>query len=286
MLDAKQGNQETELDIKALVQTKVAQSEKHIIAVDSREFSSHTPICLYEAGFWVIPMQLTVGDYILSDQVCIEKKSVSTGDLFESFKSGRLLQQVSNMNQFYKKPCLLIEFDEDIPFKLQDINRELTAGLEISAQSVISKISLLTLHFPNLQIIWSKSPKHTAEILMDMKKTLECARQDPDLMKIEKIGKVGKLEAISSSIKDLDLNAEDEEKEGKEDGESYGKLLPREFLKRIPGINSNNMPIVIKHCKNMMDLVCMPFDQLKDIIGAKNAKQVKSFLETKVDETK
>ena len=77
-------------------------------------------------------MQLTVGDYILSDEICIERKSVLTGDLFESFKSGRLLQQVSNMNQFYKKPVLLIEFDESIPFKLQDIEKDTTAGAEIS----------------------------------------------------------------------------------------------------------------------------------------------------------
>lgn len=74
------------------------QSHKHIIAVDSREFSSMTPVFLHNAGFWVIPMQLTVGDYVLSDQIAIERKAIATGDLFESFKSGRLLQQVSNMN--------------------------------------------------------------------------------------------------------------------------------------------------------------------------------------------
>jgi DNA excision repair protein ERCC-4 len=72
--------------------------KKSIIAVDTREFSCTTPIHLYEKGFWIIPMQLTVGDYILSDEICVERKAVATGDLFESFKSGRLLQQVSNMN--------------------------------------------------------------------------------------------------------------------------------------------------------------------------------------------
>lgn len=70
----------------------------------------------------------------------------------------------------------------------------MTAGAEISSQSIISKISLLTLHFPNLQIIWSKSPKHTAEICADLKKNLVGAQKDPDLQKIEKIGKVGTIE--------------------------------------------------------------------------------------------
>jgi DNA excision repair protein ERCC-4 len=51
-----------------------------------------TPVYLHEKGFWMIPMVLTVGDYVLSDDICIERKSVLTGDLFESFRSGRLLQ--------------------------------------------------------------------------------------------------------------------------------------------------------------------------------------------------
>ena len=66
--------------------------KRDIIAVDTREFSCTTPIHLNDKGFWIVPMVLTVGDYVLSDQICIERKSVSTGDLFESFKSGRLLQ--------------------------------------------------------------------------------------------------------------------------------------------------------------------------------------------------
>jgi len=31
-------------------------SQKNIIAVDSREFSSMTPVFLHNAGFWVIPL--------------------------------------------------------------------------------------------------------------------------------------------------------------------------------------------------------------------------------------
>lgn len=91
-----------------------------MIVVDTREFSSLTPIFLAEKGFWIVPMQLTVGDYVLSDQICVERKAVYTGDLFQSFMSGRLLQQIENMERYYDKPILLIEFDETIPFRLQD----------------------------------------------------------------------------------------------------------------------------------------------------------------------
>lgn len=55
---------------------------KDVIVVDTREFSCLTPIYLAERGFWLIPMQLTVGDYVLSDQICVERKAVYTNDLF------------------------------------------------------------------------------------------------------------------------------------------------------------------------------------------------------------
>jgi DNA excision repair protein ERCC-4 len=50
-----------------------------------------TPIYLHEKGFRLIPLVLTVGDYILTDEICIERKSIKTMDFYESFKSGRLL---------------------------------------------------------------------------------------------------------------------------------------------------------------------------------------------------
>ena len=66
--------------------------DRDILVVDTREFSCTTPIFLHEKGFWIVPMVLTVGDYVLSDQICVERKAVNTKDLFESFRSGRLLQ--------------------------------------------------------------------------------------------------------------------------------------------------------------------------------------------------
>ncbi len=124
--------------------------QRDVIVIDCREFSCLTPVYLYEKGFQVIPMVLTVGDYVLSDDICIERKSVHTNDLFESFRSGRLLQQITNMCRFYKKPVLLIEFDESIPFKLHDSAQESTLGGDVNPGSIISKITLLTLHFPLL----------------------------------------------------------------------------------------------------------------------------------------
>ena len=48
----------------------------------------------------------------------MERKSTATGDFFQSLSDGRLLQQVTNMERYYEKPILLLEFDETIEFHL------------------------------------------------------------------------------------------------------------------------------------------------------------------------
>lgn len=53
-----------------------------------REFRSTLPSLLHAAKMVVIPATLTVGDYILTPDICVERKSVP--DLVQSFNSGRL----------------------------------------------------------------------------------------------------------------------------------------------------------------------------------------------------
>lgn len=86
------------------------------IVVDVREFRSTLPSLLHAGRFSVIPRTLTVGDYILSPEICVERKGIS--DLFQSFASGRLYNQAESMSKYYKLPCLLIEFNPDKSFTL------------------------------------------------------------------------------------------------------------------------------------------------------------------------
>ena len=53
-----------------------------------REFRSSLPAMLYDRGLKLIPATLTVGDYVLTKDVCVERKSVS--DLIQSLFKGRL----------------------------------------------------------------------------------------------------------------------------------------------------------------------------------------------------
>jgi DNA excision repair protein ERCC-4 len=114
---------------------------------------------------------LTVGDYVLTPNICIERKSVS--DLIGSFANGRLYNQVESMMEHYKSPMLLIEFDANKSFTLEpfaDLNLSSNSGAASAAPDLQSKLVVLTLAFPRLRIIWSSSPYQTAEIFSELKK--------------------------------------------------------------------------------------------------------------------
>lgn len=87
------------------------------IIVDMREFRSDLPCLIHRRGIQVVPVTITIGDYILTPDICVERKSIS--DLIGSLQSGRLYTQCIQMTRFYKKAILLIEFDQNKPFHLQ-----------------------------------------------------------------------------------------------------------------------------------------------------------------------
>ena len=81
----------------------------------------------------------------------LERKSIS--DLFQSFSSGRLYAQVVELCRHYESPILLFEFDEDGCFALQSAQ---DIPQDVSPYNIISKLTLLFLHFPQLRVIWSR----------------------------------------------------------------------------------------------------------------------------------
>ncbi|KAG9310432.1 hypothetical protein JVU11DRAFT_9572 [Chiua virens] len=90
------------------------------VIVDMREFRSTLPSLLHASGLLVIPATLTVGDYVLTPNICVERKSIP--DLVSSFNSGRLYAQCELMSVHYKQPVLLIEFEENKAFSLETVS--------------------------------------------------------------------------------------------------------------------------------------------------------------------
>ncbi|KAK6503617.1 hypothetical protein TWF481_008626 [Arthrobotrys musiformis] len=159
----------------------VATSEPPRIIIDVREFRSSLPSLLHGKNITIVPCSLTVGDYILSPNICVERKSVK--DLVSSFKDGRLYSQAEAMLAGYPEPVLLIEFDQDKSFSLEPF-ADLSATTTTAQSDLQAKIVLLTLHFPKLRIIWSSSPYQTAEIFEELKKN----EYEPDPLKAVSVG--------------------------------------------------------------------------------------------------
>jgi ERCC4-type nuclease len=80
-----------------------------VIYADLREQSTRI-IPILRKMCEVREKQLDVGDYILSERVCAERKT--TQDFVSSIADKRLFSQLDAMKEFYKNPILIIEGDD------------------------------------------------------------------------------------------------------------------------------------------------------------------------------
>ncbi|KAG5123263.1 hypothetical protein AAZX31_11G037600 [Glycine max] len=234
---------------------KEAEKEMQVI-VDMREFMSSLPNVLHQKGMNIIPVTLEVGDYILSPLICVERKSIQ--DLFMSFTSGRLYHQVETMVRYYRIPVLLIEFSQDKSFSFQSAS---DIGDDVTPNSIISKLSLLALHFPRLRIIWSRSLHATAEIFASLK-----ANQDePDETKAIRVGVPSEEGIVENDVR----------------AENYNTSAV-EFLRRCPGVTDSNYRAIMDGCKSLAELALLPVEKLAELMGGhKAARTLRDFLDAK-----
>lgn len=77
------------------------------IVVDERERKSGVPDLLRQAGAIIDFAQLKIGDYVVSPETAVERKTIQ--DLLNSIYDGRLFVQCSQLNEHYVKPVLIVE---------------------------------------------------------------------------------------------------------------------------------------------------------------------------------
>src|ERR671937_3225905 len=77
------------------------------IVVDEREKGSRIPDLLLQAGATIDFAQLKVGDYIVSPETAVERKTIR--DLISSIYDGRLFLQCSHLIKHYQKPLLVVQ---------------------------------------------------------------------------------------------------------------------------------------------------------------------------------
>jgi len=229
--------------------------DKRDVVVDVREFRSALPSILHQGGMRLAPATLTVGDFVLSNVHCVERKSIS--DLYGSFASGRLYTQAEAMSKYYKVPILLIEFDPNKSFCLQNANE---IGLDIRQDAISSKLVLLTRAFPKLRILWSKTPHETLKIFQDLKVN----HDEVDVEKSIEVGREDSIEAMFEAEKIASKTAceGDDDDDVDEINESA-----RNMLLRLPGVNVQIAKKIMNECDSLAELIEMPRTDLRRIAG-------------------
>jgi DNA excision repair protein ERCC-4 len=153
------------------------------IVVDDREGNSKVPSLLRDEGAVLDFAQLKVGDYIVSVETAIERKTIQ--DLISSIYDGRLFVQCSELNQHYQKPALIVEGNIADLFNVpKEMNKDNLNILGEGINLIYDAMAEIVVDF-RIPIVHTLSPKHTAHLLITMakKSILEGKRSNGPLLK-------------------------------------------------------------------------------------------------------
>lgn len=125
------------------------------IYIDTREIGTKV-VSVLKNRCEVREKQLDVGDYLLSGNVCVERKT--TNDFLQSLIDGRLFEQLSRLKESFVSPLMIIEgeslFDED---------------RKIHPNAIRGALASITVDMV-IPIIWTKNSLETAEMLFAIAK--------------------------------------------------------------------------------------------------------------------
>ena len=99
------------------------------IIVDNREMRSRVARYAYSLGAKIETAQLEVGDYILSDKVCVERKTIN--DFLSSLMDTRLFPQLMNLKSNFEHPLIILEGTDNI-FTMRRLNPAAIRGALIA----------------------------------------------------------------------------------------------------------------------------------------------------------
>ncbi len=130
---------------------RVLNTDRVTVLVDTRE-NNMVPSYLRETGAEVLMKQLNVADYICSDRVAIEKKTIS--DFLQSIINQRIFKQLGELAESFERPVLVIEGNPEMLFLERGIHPN-------SIRGVLSSIAIDY----KVPIIWTSNPKETANMI-------------------------------------------------------------------------------------------------------------------------
>lgn len=157
--------------------------ENHIaIVVDRRE--EWAVELLKKDGIKVYVKNLPIGDFVLSEQWVIERKSAV--DFHRSIMDGRLFEQAERMKERYDKICYIIE-------------GSLSEGL-VESRSAYGALAHLVIVY-DAKILWTSRKEETIYLLRSLMKALHIGKIKHPIVKKPKNGKISEWqEFVVSSL--------------------------------------------------------------------------------------
>jgi len=168
-----------------------AQEEQLVIYVDNRELQSDIAKELILRGVDVKPVNLEIGDYVLSDEIVVERKTPE--DFAKSIIDKRIFNQIINMRDSYSKPILLIE------------GSSLYTPI-INPEAIRGALASIIVDF-NVPIINVKDASEAASLLISIAKREQIERRRQPTIKSGKrpITLKEQQESIVASLPNVDL---------------------------------------------------------------------------------
>ena len=147
------------------------------IIIDERERKSGIPKLLKSIGVNVEIKTLPIGDYIVSHETVVERKSIN--DLISSIFDGRLFDQCNRLKDHFQFPIILLEGDVD---EIESITE--------NPLVFYGALSTIAIDY-KIPIIPTPNASHTAKLLVSLSSRKESIK-GPLLKKIKKSNDVQK----------------------------------------------------------------------------------------------
>lgn len=136
------------------------------IIVDQRERNAELVSGLERLGCEIEFRTAPVGDYIVSDRVCVERKTIS--DFEGSIINGRLFDQLERLGETYELPILVLEGDRET-FRMK--------------HNVINGTIVAVYIDYGIPVLFSNGPANTAEIIASVAKREQSGKKREPSMK-------------------------------------------------------------------------------------------------------
>ena len=151
------------------------------IVIDERERKSGIPKLLRAIGVNVEVKTLPIGDYIVSHETVVERKSIH--DFISSIFDGRLFDQCNRLKENFKFPIILLEGNVD---EIESITE--------NPLVFYGALSTIAVDF-KIPVIPTPNASHTAKLLVSLSSRKESIK-GPLLKKIKKSNDIQKQQLI------------------------------------------------------------------------------------------